>query len=182
MTTSVISLVLKFVPLARILLAKPTNMNLETFMLVKIVELLLGGYVCPWSGFQIWLFCVMRRRQCPCWYLTHLYVIQCHHFICLTSPFQGHFTCWEFYPKRASLQHCELFRNSRNCWKLFVTTDNQPVRFLTNSQTNTFTVRNSSNEQNLHIPSCYWNYIAVCLDANGVQAENNKQKFSTTLI
>lgn len=21
-----------------------------------------------------------------------------------------------------------------------------------------------------HIPSCYWNYIAVCLDANGVQA------------
>ena len=103
MTTSVISLVLKFVPLARILLAKPTNMNLETFMLVNIVELLLGGYVCPWSGFQIWLFRVMRRRQCPCWYLTHLYVIQCHHFICLTSPFQGHFTCWEFYPKRASL-------------------------------------------------------------------------------
>lgn len=53
MTTSVISLVLKFVPLARILLAKPTNINLETLMLVKIVELLLGGYVCPWSGFQI---------------------------------------------------------------------------------------------------------------------------------
>lgn len=99
-------------------------------------------------------------------------------YVAVSGPFHS----LEFYPKRASLQHCELFRNPRNCWKLFVMTDNQPVRFLTNSQTNTFTVRDSSNEQNLHIPSCYWNYIAVCLDANGVQAENDKQKFSTTLI
>lgn len=134
MTTSVISLVLKFVPLARILLAKPTNMNLETFMLVNIVELLLGGYVCPWSGFQIWLFHVffMRKRQCPCWYLTHLYVTQCHHFICLMSLFQGHFTRQNFTLTGHHCSMVNLLRNSRNCWKLFVTTDYQPARFLTN--------------------------------------------------
>ena len=38
-------------------------MNLEILTLVNIVEVLLGRYVRPWSGFQIWLFRIRRRRK-----------------------------------------------------------------------------------------------------------------------
>ena len=48
-----------------------------------------GGYVSSSSEFQIRSFGILRRRLCPCRYLTHLCVV-CHHFICLMSLFQGH--------------------------------------------------------------------------------------------
>ena len=41
-----------------------------------------GGYVCSQSEFQMLSFCVFRStcRTCPCWYLSHLYVL-CRHFV-----------------------------------------------------------------------------------------------------
>ena len=65
---------------------------------IAVSESLFGGYVCPWSEFQIWPFRIfLKSRPCPCWYLTDIYVV-CHHslqsFVSVSRP-----CCLsEFYP------------------------------------------------------------------------------------
>ena len=103
MTTSVISLVLKFVPLARILLAKPTNMNLEILnfskhcrgplrtlriSLVWISNMVVSQY--EEKAMSLLVFNPSLRHSMSSFHLS---------YVAVSGPFHS----LEFYPKRASL-------------------------------------------------------------------------------